>query len=93
MANSVAYLGGLRTSDNQTLRRIARTTVRDPAYAEPAIQLRVKSTGMPASGKLGLLDRYVFLTSTTQDTVVLYVDIYNRGQLAIPAGLKCEGEL
>ena len=88
LANSVAYLSGLRTLDNQVLRKVARITVKDPAYSKPALQLTVRATGLPTSGKLGLLDRYVFVTSTKQDTVVLYVDLYNWGVLALPVGLK-----
>lgn len=90
MANAMAYLAGLRTLDNQALRQIARWTVNDPTYEKPAMQLKVRATGLPVSGKLGLLDKYTFLTSATQDTVVLYVDIYNRGALALPTGLKYE---
>jgi len=88
IAYSVAYLSGLRTPDNQTLQRIARITVTDPAYHKPAIGLTVRATGLPASGKLGLLDKYVFLTSVKRDTLILYVDIYNRGNLALPVGFK-----
>ena len=90
MANSTAYLAGLRTTDNQKLQPVARETIADPAYVKPAIQLTVRATGLPASGKLGLLDKYVFVTSASRDTVVLYVDIYNRGQLALPTGFKYE---
>jgi hypothetical protein len=45
---------------------------------------------LPISGKLGILDKYVFLTSVTRDTVILFVDIYNKGRLQLPVGLKYE---
>jgi hypothetical protein len=45
-------------------------------------------TGMPLNGKLGLLDEYIFLVSEKMDTIRIYVDIYNKGDLFIPKGLK-----
>jgi hypothetical protein len=43
---------------------------------------------MPLSGNLGLLDKYFFLTTEKKDTVIIYIDIYNKGELKIPKGLK-----
>ena len=45
---------------------------------------------MPVGGNLGLLDKYVFVTSNTKDTVKLFVDIYSKGELMVPIGLKFE---
>jgi hypothetical protein len=90
LTNSYNFLEGLRTQDNQTLKLLYRSTIDDPNYKEPAIKINNRYTGMPISGKLGLLDKYVFLTSNKKDTVTLYVDVYNKGDLYIPVGLKYE---
>src|SRR5688572_11381564 len=88
--NSYKFLSGLKTHDNQTLELLVRSTTGNPAYKEPAIRISNRQTGLPMSGKLGLLDKYVFLTSNTKDTITLYVDIYNKGDLSLPIGLKYE---
>jgi hypothetical protein len=65
-------------------------TTANPTYKEPSIRINNRFTGMPISGKSGLLDKYVFLTSNTMDTISVFVDIYNKGTLMIPIGLKYE---
>jgi hypothetical protein len=65
-------------------------TTDNPNFKKPLINLYDRTTGMPINGKLGLLDKYVFLTSSTKDTVTLFVDIYNKGDLMLPVGLKYE---
>jgi hypothetical protein len=82
------FLMGLRTQDGQTLTFLSRTSTQNPNYKESYIDL--SNTGMPFGGDLGILDRYEFLTSNTKDTVALYVDIYNKGALQLPVGLKYE---
>lgn len=88
--NSEKFLSGLKTEDNQSLTYLFRATVSNPTYKEGKIRLTNRYTGMPMSGKLGLLDKYVFLTSNSKDTVRLFVDIYNKGTLMLPIGLKYE---
>ena len=88
--NSFTFLSGLKTTDNQPLTLLFRGTTKNPTYKEPSIKINNRFTGMPISGKLGLLDKYVFLTSNTKDTITLFVDIYNKGDLFIPVGLKYE---
>jgi hypothetical protein len=88
ITNSYTLLSGLKTQDNQALKFLSRVTTDDPNYKEPAIKINNRYTGMPISGKLGLLDRYVFLTANTRDTVTIFVDIYNKGTLMLPIGLK-----
>ena len=88
--NSYTFLSGLKTIDNQTLTLLFRSTTKNPTYKEPSIRINNRFTGMPISGKLGLLDKYVFLTSNRKDTVTLFVDIYNKGDLFLPVGLKYE---
>ncbi|HVK97942.1 MAG TPA: hypothetical protein VM368_08995 [Flavisolibacter sp.] len=84
------FLIGLRTQDGQTLKLLSRATVINPSHRESKIKLTNRFTGMPLSGNLGLLDRYEFLTVNTKDTVRLYVDTYNKGELYLPVGLKYE---
>jgi hypothetical protein len=88
--NTYKFLFGLKTLDNQSLTLLFRTSLSDPAYKEPGIKINSRQTGLPLSGKLGILDKYVFLTSTTKDSIILFVDIYNKGSLFLPAGLKYE---
>ncbi len=86
--NSYKFLSGLRTLNNQTLTLLFRTSISDPAYTKPAIRINNRHTGVPINGKLGILDKYVFLTSNTKDTITLFIDIYNKGSLFLPVGLK-----
>jgi|SRR5665647_364146 len=90
IAYSHSFLAGLKTEDNQTLSLLFIATVDDPNYKEPGIKINNRFTGIPINGKLGLLDKYIFLTSETKDTIKLFVDIYNKGTLMLPVGLKYE---
>jgi hypothetical protein len=65
-----------------------RYSVADPKYNRSSAHLTNRFTGMPLNGKLGLLDEYIFLISEKMDTIRIYVDIYNKGDLYIPKGLK-----
>ena len=85
---SIDFLESLSTQDNQRLELIQHFTVDDPNHVKPKTQLTNRYTGMPLSGKLGLLDRYHLVTSEKRDTITIYVDIYNKGELKIPKGLK-----
>lgn len=89
VAYSHKFLSGLKTHDNQSLELLFIATVNDPNYKQPAIKINNRFTGMPISGKLGLLDKYVFLTSK-KDTVKVLIDLYNKGTLMLPIGLKYE---
>ena len=85
---SYSFLAGLKTQDDQALIFLSRFTTSSPTYKEPAIRLNNRFTGLPISGKSGLLDNYFFLTSVTKDTISVFVDIYNKGTLMVPIGLK-----
>ena len=85
---SIEFLKSLRTADNQKLELIQRFTVDDPNRVRPKTQLTNRYTGMTLSGKTGLLDKYNFVTTGKRDTLTIYVDIYNKGELKIPKGLK-----
>lgn len=88
--NSYRFLSGLKTVDNQTLTLISRKSVKNPKYKEPTIALNNRYTGMPLNSKNGVLDKYVLISSETKDTITLFIDIYNKGDLFLPAGLKFE---
>jgi hypothetical protein len=90
MEYSYSFLSGLRTQDGQTFKLLYTATTDNPNYKEPKIKLTNRYSGMPLNGNLGLLDKYVLLTSNTKDTVRLYVDVYNKGELQLPIGLKYE---
>ena len=77
------YLSGLTTSDKQPLVLLSRTSVLNPGYKPPLIVDRTNR-------KTGLLDKYVFLTAATKDTITLFIDIYSKGALMLPAGLRYE---
>jgi hypothetical protein len=87
---SQVFLRDLRTADDQPLQFLRRTTVHDPQYVRPAIQLTDRSSGMPINGAGGLLDMYLFKTATN-DTVRLFVDVYHKGPRLVPKGLKYVG--
>ncbi len=80
---SYDFLTGLSTTDDQTLKFVQRHTVDNPQYGD---------SGAPgASGaqkNRDELDKDIFVTSREKDTVTIYVDIYRRGDLRIPVGLK-----
>jgi hypothetical protein len=87
---SIDFLKSLRTEDNQKLELVQRFTVDDPNYVRPKTHLTNRYTGMPLSGKLELLDKYCLVTTEKRDTLTIYVDIYNKGELKIPKGLKID---
>lgn len=82
------FLSGLRTNNDQTLQLISRSSIPNPNHKQPFIELNNRFTGAPIRGNLGILDKYVFLTSDTKDTITLFVDIDNKGKLSLPFGLK-----
>ena len=92
MGYSIDFLKILRTEDDQKLELIQRFTVDDPNYVRSKTQLVNRYTGMPISGKLGLLDKYYFVTMEKRDTLIIFVDIYNKGELKLPKGLKIKDE-
>jgi hypothetical protein len=80
--NSQKFLNGLKTATDQSLVIVGRYSVIDPNYKEPP-------GGILASlGDGGILDRYQLVNSITKDTIALYIDIYHKGNLMIPLGLK-----
>ena len=87
---SYDFLLGLKTTDDQTLKFVQRITVDNPKYKKPKYQSVNGGSGAPVNGSQ--LDKYTFLTSRKKDTVIIYVDVFHRGELKIPIGLKYEQE-
>jgi hypothetical protein len=85
---SYDFLEGLKTIDDKKLKFVQRVTVDNPNYKRAKVELTNRYTGMPLSGKGQQLDKYIFLTFEKKDTVTIYVDIYRKGTLKIPMGLK-----
>ena len=82
IGNSKKFLNGLKSVSDQSLVILDRSGVVDPNYKEPPGGI------LESLGDGGILDRYQLVTSTTKDTIILYVDIYHKGNLMIPIGLK-----
>ncbi|MEX2231147.1 MAG: hypothetical protein WD824_03230 [Cyclobacteriaceae bacterium] len=85
---SFDFLQGLKTIDNQKLQFLQRSTVENLNYRRAKVQASNGYTAKPVSGDGGSLDKYTFLKSVEKDTVTIYIDIYNKGKLKIPVGLK-----
>lgn len=82
ISNSKKFLQGLKTEDGQELTIVSRSSVNDPNYKE-------KPGGIAANlGNGGIPDRYELITPITKTRIILYVDIYHKGGLMIPIGLK-----
>ncbi|MBO9730879.1 MAG: hypothetical protein J7623_19725 [Chitinophaga sp.] len=77
------YLSGLTTTSKEHLVLVKRSSVLSPGYDPPLLKDRFSS-------KSGLLDKYVFLTANTNDTITLFIDIHNRGDVMVPVGLTYE---
>ena len=85
---SYDFLSGLATPDNKGLRFVQRYSVENPKNDKGERQLNNRYSGKPMTGKGELLDKYVFVTHEKKDTLTIYVDIYRKGELRIPVGLK-----
>jgi hypothetical protein len=82
VSNANKFLLGLQTADGQELTIVSRIGVNDPNYKE-------KPGGIASNlGDGGILDKYELLTSVTKTKIILYVDIYHKGGLMLPVGLK-----
>ena len=82
ISNLKKFLQGLRTADGQELTIASRIGIKDPNYKE-------KPGGIAANlGDGGILDMYELITSVTKTKIILYVDVYHKGGLMIPIGLK-----
>jgi hypothetical protein len=84
------YLSGLTTADRQRLVLLSHSSVADPGSKEPFINVNDRFSKSPANASTRVLDKYVFLTADTKDTITLFIDIYNKGEVMLPVGLKYE---
>lgn len=82
VGESKKFLKGLKTENDQELIMLGRSGVGDPNFKEPAGGI------FESLGEGGILDKYKFVTYETKDTITLYVDIYHKGKLKVPVGLK-----
>lgn len=84
-----AFMERLRTEDSQTLNIVFRASISDPKnkISEDKI-LGVFPKRFDRGLAAGILDRYTLITQATQDTVILYFDIYHKEPVFIPIGLK-----
>ena len=87
IACSRYFINHLRTSEGTAFRIAGRQTVDEPGYQAPLVKLQERSTGRPLYS-LGLIDVYTLVSEGKTDTVRLYVNIYRRGPLQVPAGLR-----
>jgi hypothetical protein len=77
------YLSKLRTPTGSRLNLLGRASVDDPAGAPFSLPKRF---GPPSGG--GILDYYFLQAEGMTDTIGLYFDIYRKGPLMVPCGLK-----
>jgi hypothetical protein len=79
------YISRLRNSNGAPFNILYRVSVDNPSYTPPLLPRR---HGYPyEEGDNGILDKYALIAIGTVDTIHLYFDIYNHGQLNIPKGL------
>lgn len=65
----------------------------NPNYKKTAIPQKNKHTGPPLIyGKGVLIDGYILVSENENDTIVLYVNPYLKGDVMIPVKLKFEKE-
>jgi len=91
IGSSYYYLSHLRTENGNKLMLVRRSSVENPNYRKPAVQLQNRYTGRPLSYGTGpLLDCYILVPENEKDTIKLYVNPYLKGEVRIPKGLKFE---
>ena len=80
------YISLLRTEEGKSLRLImSGTTMAPEGIQKKSIPMRFGS-----NIKSGMLDFYMLVVEGTEDTLKLYFDAYQKGDLAVPVGLRIE---
>lgn len=93
IGSSYYYLSRLRTEKGKKLQLVQRYSVDNPNYKEPAVPLTNRYTGQPLSyGNGPLLDYYILVPENESDTIKLYINPYQKGEVKVPVGLKFERE-
>ena len=93
IGSSYYYLWRLRTEKGNKFHVLERFTMDNPNYKKPAIPQKNKHTGPPLIyGKGVLIDGYILVSENENDTIVLYVNPYLKGDVMIPVKLKFEKE-
>ena len=87
------YLSKLRTEKGNKLQLVQRYSVDNPNYKEPAVPMTNRYTGQPLSYGTGpILDFYILVPENETDTVKIYINPYQKGEVKVPVGLKFEIE-
>lgn len=78
-------------ADNQQFRPLNKSSKTSAHQAEPVV-MEQRSGSRVLLNQGAILDKYVYLNRSARDTITVYVDVYNRGSLMMPVGLKYSGE-
>ena len=88
MEANIYFMHHLITEDNQRLEWIMHASVDAPYDNNKRVIPKRFGPTREMSSIGGLLDAYTLVTETSKDTITLYFDIYSRGQIMAPKGLK-----
>ncbi len=86
--NTEKFFFGLYNSKGEFYDVLSRSSIFNPKYTQKEMEevgMRNIKNGKPAGV---MLDSYILVSESKSDTITLYVDIYNNGELKIPVGLK-----
>ena len=83
------FLSKLKTDKGEPLKIVGRSSVINPNYKGSPIGLYNRNTGMPIGGGGMILDEYHLLPrDNSVDTIKIYLNPYEKGEVKIPMGLK-----
>jgi hypothetical protein len=90
--SSYYFLSRLRTADGRGFKLIYQAAVGNPNYQSTPFTNRY--TGMPIGFGGMMLDKYCLVPNEgKQDTVILFINPFVKGDIKIPMGLKFEKEI
>jgi hypothetical protein len=91
--SSYYYISRLRSEKGNKLKLIERFSVKNPNYEKPKINITNRYTGEPLSYGTGpWLDMYILKPANENDTIIIYINPYLKGDIKIPYGLGFEKE-
>ncbi|RFS19493.1 hypothetical protein DVR12_22935 [Chitinophaga silvatica] len=79
------------TIDNQQFQPMNKSSKPSAHHSGPVVMEQRASSSILLQQN-AILDKYVYLNRSTRDTVTVFVDIYSRGSLMMPVGVKYSGE-